>query len=111
MLALCSPASAQDTSETAQTQSGPEAAAESGVGEIVVTAQRRSQNLLSVPLAISAATGEQLLDKGIRDVAALQFTTPGLIPNFGAGYVQVFIRGVGNTIYVGADPSVATFID
>ena len=35
----------------------------------------------------------------------------GLITNNGSGYVQVFIRGVGNTIFVGADPSVATFID
>lgn len=81
------------------------------VEEIVVTAQRREQRLLDVPLSISAATGDQLVSQGVREVSSLQFTTPGLIPNNGAGYVQLFIRGVGNTIFVGADPSVATFID
>lgn len=78
---------------------------------IIVTAQRREQSLLEVPLSISAQSGDQLIDQGIRDVSSLQFVTPGLVPNNGAGYVQVFIRGVGNTIFVGADPSVATFID
>jgi len=78
---------------------------------IVVTAQRREQSLLEVPLAISALSGDQLVSQGIREVSSLQYTTPGLVPNNGAGYVQVFIRGVGNTIFVGADPSVASFID
>ena len=45
--------------------------------EIVVTAQRQSQNLLSVPLSISATTGTQLDKAGIRDLTDLQFTTPG----------------------------------
>ena len=27
------------------------------------------------------------------------------------GYTQVYIRGVGNSIFVGADPSVATYVD
>ncbi|HEX4377992.1 MAG TPA: hypothetical protein VHZ99_12655, partial [Steroidobacteraceae bacterium] len=45
--------------------------------EIVVTAERRSENLMDVPLAISAQTDEQLADKGIKDITDLQFTTPG----------------------------------
>lgn len=85
--------------------------AETDDSAIIVTAQRREQNLLDVPLAISAASGETLQAQGVRDVSDLQFTTPGLIPNNGSGYVQLFIRGIGNTIFVGADPSVATFVD
>ncbi len=55
------------------------------VGDIVVTAQRRSQNLLSVPLSIQAATGQQLNNTGIRQISSLQFTTPGLEVQNGVG--------------------------
>jgi iron complex outermembrane receptor protein len=79
--------------------------------EIVVTAQRRAQSLLSVPLSITASSGQQLQKAGIRELAGLQFTTPGLVPSYSSGYTQIYIRGVGNSIFVGADPSVATFID
>ena len=81
------------------------------VQEIVVTAQRQAQNLLSVPLSISATTGDQLAKAGIQDMTSLQFTTPGFVPQTSSGYTQLYIRGVGNSIFVGADPSVATFID
>ena len=33
------------------------------------------------------------------------------MPSESSGYTQIFIRGVGNSIFVGADPSVATYID
>jgi iron complex outermembrane receptor protein len=92
-------------------QAAPQNDAAASTDEIIVTAQRREQGLMEVPLSISAVTGDGLVASGVRDVSDLQFTTPGLIPNNGAGYVQLFIRGVGNTIFVGADPSVTTFID
>jgi iron complex outermembrane receptor protein len=79
--------------------------------EIVVTAQRREQSLLSVPLSIQAATGEQLNTQGIRDLTSLQLTTPGYMTQTDSGYTQIYIRGIGNAVYIGADPSVATFVD
>jgi iron complex outermembrane receptor protein len=82
-----------------------------GVQDIVVTAQRRAQNLLSVPLSISASTGAQLQNQGIKEITSLQFTTPGFLPENGVGYVQVFIRGIGNNQFVGTGPSVTTYID
>ena len=90
----------------------PAAAASTGdTNEIIVTAQRRAQTLLSVPLAIQASTGEQLQNTVIRQISSLQFTTPGMFVQSGTGYTQVYIRGIGNNVFVGADPSVATFID
>jgi iron complex outermembrane receptor protein len=102
-VAIAAPALAQ------QSAAAPPQAAT--VQEIVVTAQRQAQALLSVPLSISAATGAQLDKAGIRDLTDLQFTTPGYVPSESSGYTQIFIRGIGNSIFVGADPSVATFID
>ena len=106
IVAGASPAFAQQAAGPAAQPAGVDT-----VQEIVVTAQRRAQNLLSVPLSISATTGEQLDKAGIRDLTSLQFTTPGYVPSDSSGYTQIFIRGIGNSIFVGADPSVATFID
>jgi iron complex outermembrane recepter protein len=90
----------------------PQAAAESaGIEEIVVTAQRRSENVLNVPTSIQATTGLQLQTTGIKMLTDLQFITPGYNVSSSNGYTQIFIRGVGNALFVGADPSVATFID
>jgi iron complex outermembrane receptor protein len=82
-----------------------------GVAEIVVTAQRQAESVLDVPLSIQALGSEQLNNAGIRQMSDLQMTTPGFVPSNSSGYNQMFIRGIGNSIFVGADPSVATFID
>lgn len=99
-----SPALAQDAQDAQDERKG-------GVGEIVVTAQRQAQSVLEVPLSIQALSGDQLASAGVRQVSDLQFTTPGFTPSNASGYNQMFIRGIGNSIFVGADPSVATFID
>ncbi len=82
-----------------------------GAGDIIVTAQRRSQSLIAVPLSISAVKGDTLVASGINSITGLRFNTPGFATSTGVGFVQIFIRGIGNQILVGADPSVATFID
>jgi iron complex outermembrane receptor protein len=79
--------------------------------EIVVTAQRKSEGILSVPMSIQANTGEELNAAGITDSTHLAMITPGMLVSDATGYSQVYIRGVGNSIFVGADPSVATYID
>jgi iron complex outermembrane receptor protein len=85
--------------------------ADSGLAEIVVTAQRQVQSVLSVSDSVQALSGQQLQDAGIRDLTNLQFVVPGYLPSLGSGYTQIFIRGIGNSVFVGADPSVATYID
>jgi iron complex outermembrane receptor protein len=82
-----------------------------GNGDIIVTAQRREESVLSVPLSISAFMGETLKATGVTDITSLRFNTPGFTSVSGTGYTQLYIRGIGNRISVGADPSVATFID
>ena len=66
------PALAQGTSVS------PQATAPDNSGDIVVTAQRREQSLLQVPLAISALGGETLQNKGISDSASLATAVPNL---------------------------------
>jgi iron complex outermembrane recepter protein len=79
--------------------------------EIVVTAQRREESVLQVSDSVQAFTGAALTQQGITNLVNLQYLTPGYLPSESSGYTQIFIRGVGNSIFVGADPSVATYID
>lgn len=79
--------------------------------EVMVTAQRREATLMSVPLSIQAMSGEKLSDSGIDDLTSLKYATPGYFPDTNNGFVQIYMRGIGNAIFLGADPSVATFVD
>jgi len=81
--------------------------------EVVVTAQRRSENLQKTPLTLSAVTGEKLESQGVKTVVDIANQVPSLqITSSGAGSAQIFLRGIGstNTTEVG-DPAVAYHID
>ncbi len=83
-----------------------------GIEEIVVTAQKRAENLQDVPISIQAFAGDALTDLGITDTQSLQQITPGLIYGSNAGYAQAYIRGIGSeTTLPTADPSVASYVD
>ena len=109
VVGISAPALAADAPDQAAAKA--DAAPAAGLGDIVVTAQRRSESLMSVPLSIQAVSGLELVNSGIKQMTDLQFTTPGYNVSDNSGYSQIYIRGIGNGIYVGADPSVATFID
>ena len=98
-LAWAGSASAQDT----PTGNPPAAATTPSddnaprVDDIIVTAQKRSENLQDVPVAVSAVTGKTLENKRILDLVDLSNATPGLqikSDDNGAN-PRIFIRGVG----------------
>ncbi|MCP1472259.1 outer membrane receptor protein involved in Fe transport [Sphingobium sp. OAS761] len=88
---------------------------QTGVADIIVTAQRRAENMLDVPIAITAYSGEALVQKGLRDSRDIELSTPSLsIGNqFGAANSAVVnLRGqvqADNVITV--DPSVGVYFD
>ena len=87
-LAIATPAIAQQQSEPA--------AAPEGVGEIVVTAQRRAQNLQDVPVSITAFDAQLIREAGFTNSLSIGDQVPNLeIKTFG-GVPNIFIRGVGN---------------
>lgn len=98
---------------------GPEALAISGAqtdsdtfGAIVVTAQRREENLQDVPIAATAYRGDQLQSKAVSAVADLQFAAPSLSVTDAGETQSVNIRGIGiasNSPNV--SNGVATYID
>jgi iron complex outermembrane recepter protein len=66
-------------------------------GSIVVTAQRREQQLQDVSLSISAVGGEELTQRGVTDAINLNDIVPGLKIAFLGNQVQTYVRGVGDT--------------
>jgi iron complex outermembrane recepter protein len=82
------------------------------VEEIVVTAQKREQNLQDVPLSVAAFSGGQLEALGVDNPRDLGNITPGFVSNENLGFALYNIRGVGSDIFVpSADTGVATYID
>ena len=83
-----------------------------GVPEIVVTAQRKSEKLQNVPLAITAVSGAVLAEKNITDVTRLQDIAPGLSIGRSGSDARPNIRGI-NTEAIGAnsDPRIAFYVD
>src|SRR5436190_8122462 len=70
---------AQDQQPAAETAAAPAAQADGGEsGEIVVTARRRNEALLDVPIAVTAFTGQQLEREAAIDITDIGDTTPNV---------------------------------
>lgn len=84
----------------------------SGIQEIVVTAEHREVRLQDVPIAITAATAEQLQTRGVSDAFDIGKITPSFNSNRVVGFGSPIMRGVGTTnVTAGDEPSVATYVD
>ena len=87
-----------------------DAATDSSVLEtIVVTAEKRQEDMQKVPIAIVALGSDQLNAQRIITTQDLQIAVPGLVYNNIAEFAEPFLRGIGSDItQPNADPSVAT---
>ncbi|MCY4343146.1 MAG: TonB-dependent receptor plug domain-containing protein [Gammaproteobacteria bacterium] len=83
------------------------------IEEIIVTSQRRAENMQSVPVAVTAFSGDALDDMGIVDIKGITERTPGFTMGvFNPGQPQYYIRGIGsNEDGAGGDQSVIVFVD
>lgn len=80
-----------------------------GSNEIVVTAQKREQALIDVPLSITAVSAEELSQRGASTIQDLQYAVPGLsMTEFSPGQTRVQLRGV--SVFSGL-PTVGTYLD
>jgi iron complex outermembrane receptor protein len=96
-------ASAADLSSGANVDQGT-------LTEIVVTAQKRTENLQNVPIAISTVSGSQLAGVGASSITAIADMTPGLQMTTAQGSLAPHIRGVGSEI-PNVENSVSLYLD
>ncbi|MDF7776450.1 TonB-dependent receptor [Sphingomonas sp. AOB5] len=78
------------------------------IGEIVVTAQKRSERLQDVPIAVSAFSPETLEAAGVRETQDLRTQVPNLqFSRTAVNSTNISIRGIGSTLVnPSADPGV-----
>lgn len=79
--------------------------------EIIVTAQKREENLEDVPISIEAYSGEGLAVRGVDSTADLPRISAGLTVTTQVGYTVTYLRGLGSDAFLFADPSVVNYID
>lgn len=89
-----------------------------GIAEIVVTAQKRNENVQDVPIAISAFTAEALQERAVTDVSSISNLAPNVTLDAGTPFsgstavLSAFIRGIGaNDFAFNIDPGVGIYLD
>jgi outer membrane receptor protein involved in Fe transport len=101
--ATCVPSSASAADAT-------DAAANSGLEEIVVTAEKFTSTVQNTPISLTAVTGEQLDAAGITSVEQLAQEIPGLsMRSAGPGQTEYEARGLASS--AGAAPTVGFYLD
>lgn len=86
---------------------------DTAVEDIVVTAQRRSERVQDIPVAISAFGGEAMERAGIASLENIAPRVPSFyFGSFGAARPQLYIRGIGTRSFdPGSESSVGVFAD
>ncbi len=108
------PAKAQEAGKPVAAKVAAEASAD--LAEIVVTARKREESILDVPMAVSSLSSASLAKGGVVDVTSLSKVIPNMttmnIGNGNLGNVGVFLRGIGTADHwITTDPGVGTYVD
>ncbi len=81
------------------------------IEEIIVTATKREESLLEVPVAVSVISGVTLDNGSINDLQELTLRMPSVMMSEAQAATNIFIRGVGSGQNYGFEQSVGMFID
>ncbi|WP_179045629.1 TonB-dependent receptor [Sphingobium lactosutens] len=102
LAAMLAPADAQEA----------EAADAPAVQEIIVTAQKRAQNLQDVPISMAVIGGEALTRNGVKDFTELKQYVPNFYAQPSPGNNAFFIRGIGSPPgNLAVEQTVGLFVD
>lgn len=83
-----------------------------GNGEIVVTAQRRAERSVDVPITVTTLGADQLATANARDLVDIAKVTPSLRFDSAAGFTQPTIRGIGTSVVTsGGGANVGIYVD
>jgi iron complex outermembrane receptor protein len=88
------------------------AASSEGLQEVIVTAQKRTEDVQKTAISIATVSGEELAAQGKTTIDSALKEVPGVQVQGLAQGAQVFIRGVGSSIDPSfADPAIALMVD
>ena len=114
LLLGAAPAFAQEQSPT----TAPAAQESGGLAEVVVTAERRAENIQNVPIAVTAFTADALQSRNLSNVQTLGALSPGVNLDAGAPFsgdrsvLSASIRGIGQDDFAfNLNPAVGVYLD
>lgn len=115
-LAMASPAFAQDAGQTQAPATTPPAEQKAATLEsVIVTAQKRTENLQKVPVSIQVLGTEKLEELHVKNFDDYVKYLPSVAyQTFGPGFAQIYMRGVasgGDGNHSGSLPSVGVYLD
>jgi iron complex outermembrane receptor protein len=100
--------------QSAESETSAAGAGSAALDEIIVTAQKREETLLKVPVAVSVLSQDALRDQGVVSLQDLGSTVPDVdIKTLGfTDAIQISVRGITNSDFnESGNPAVATYID
>ncbi len=77
--------------------------------EVIVTAQKREQSVMDVPISIAAMDGAELEERGIGNFEDLGLAVPGLSVEDNGNVRRIYLRGVGNS--TGSSSTIGIYYD
>lgn len=90
----------------------PDGAVSNGqLAEVVVTAEKRKENIQDVPISAQVVGGTALTSQNLNSLVDLSQTVPSLHISSGAASADMYIRGIGSGAQQSFDQSVGTFVD
>ncbi|MCW1384692.1 TonB-dependent receptor [Novosphingobium sp. KCTC 2891] len=110
--AIAPAAWAQDAASAPAQADAPAEAAEAASGDIIVTAQRRSEKMREVPITMVAQTGADLAKAGVTNLRDIGSVAPGVAFTSQGPFAEPNIRGVSTTLsQAGAESPIAIYVD
>ncbi|MEN8723418.1 MAG: TonB-dependent receptor [Alphaproteobacteria bacterium] len=110
-VAVALPAYAQEADVEAAAEAEADSYSGPKLDEIVVTAQKRAEDVQDVPLSVSAIGGEALKEKNIANLEQVADNVPNLHIEAAPTFNYIYMRGIGSGYNRGFEQSVATIID
>ncbi len=106
-------ASTRATLDVGPTPGAPAAAGATGLSEIVVTAQKRTERILDVPISISVVNNAVLTNTNSKNLGDLTGAVPGVLfqGNSGGGRTYITLRGTTGSVLNTGDEPVAIYLD
>lgn len=113
LIAVPATANAQETSEAQENRQQSES--QFGLDEIIVTAERREGNLQKVPVAVSAFSADDLIQRQVTSLVDVVKDVPNLIGHNNVGLstaTTVYLRGIGSTqSFATVDTTIGFYVD
>jgi iron complex outermembrane receptor protein len=109
--ASSSSSSSSSASSSSEAKMSPKASEEGRLEEVIVTAQKRAENLQQVPVSANVIGGQTLVQQNLNSLGTLSQIVPDVHISFHPRSGDLYIRGIGSGENQDFEQSVGTFID